>query len=159
MTNITTIKTPYLQTHTMPSLGLLALRLAMGSAFVFHGLQKVPAATSWMGDAAPGFIQAAAAYSELLGGAALVLGLLTPVASLALIGVMLGALFLHHIPSGDPFIASGPGTGSYELALAYLAGSILILLNSPGKFSLDYLISKFLKRGTPSASGQIRYQT
>jgi putative oxidoreductase len=157
MATITIFKNSYMQTQTLPSLGLLALRLAMGSAFVIHGLQKVPTATTWMGDAMPGFVQAAAAYSELLGGAALVLGLLTPIASLALIGVMLGAIFLHHIPSGDPFVA--PGKASYELALAYLAGSILILLNSPGKFSIDYLLAKFLKRGTSSTSGQVRFQT
>ncbi len=134
----------YFQHKTLQSLGLLAFRAAMGSAFVLHGLMKIPAATTWMGDAVPGVLQAAAAYSELLGGAALALGFLTPLASLALIGVMSGALFLHHLPSGDPFVGM-PGKGSYELALAYLAGAVLFLLNSPGKFSLDYLLLKVLK--------------
>ena len=137
----------YFQYKTLPSLGLLALRLVIGSAFVLHGLMKVPAATSWMGNAIPGIFQAAAAYSELLGGAALVLGVLTPLASLALIGTMLGALFLYHLPSGDPFVG-GPGKGSYELALTYLAGALLVLLSSPGKFSVDYLLLKALKPNT-----------
>ncbi|MCE3235049.1 MAG: hypothetical protein K0Q50_1229 [Vampirovibrio sp.] len=136
----------YFQTKTLPSLGLLVLRVVMGSAFVLHGAMKLPAATSWMGDAVPPALQAAAAYAEFLGGAALVLGFLTPVASLALIGVMAGALFLHHIPSGDPFVGA-PGKGSYELALGYFAGAILFLLNSPGKFSVDYLLLKALKPG------------
>jgi len=141
----------YFQYKTLPSLGLLALRIIMGSAFVLHGLMKIPAATTWMGDAVPGILQAAAAYSELLGGAALVLGLLTPLASLALIGVMSGALFLHHIPSGDPFVGM-PGKGSYELALVYLAGAILFLMSSPGKFSVDYLLLKALRPSSANAS-------
>jgi putative oxidoreductase len=136
------IMTQYLQRNTIPSLGLLALRLSMGSAFVLHGLMKVPAATHWMGDAVPGVFQAMAAYSELLGGAALFLGFLTPLASLALIGVMLGALFLHHLPNGDAFVSMGKS--SFELPLTYLAGAVLFLLNSPGKFSIDYLLARFL---------------
>lgn len=144
----------YFQTKTLSSLGLLAFRLVMGSAFVLHGSMKLPAATTWMGDAVPPLLQAAAAYSEFLGGAALALGFLTPLASLALIGVMSGALFLHHIPSGDAFVAA-PGKGSYELALGYLAGAVLFLLNGPGKFSLDYLLLKALKPGAvrPTHSG------
>lgn len=147
----------YFQNKTLQSLGLLAFRVVMGSAFVFHGLMKVPAATTWMGDAVPGALQAATAYSELLGGAALALGFLTPLASLALIGVMSGALFLHHIPSGDAFVAA-PGKGSYELALGYLAGAVLFLLNSPGKFSVDYLLLKALKPGV-SRSHQASLQS
>jgi putative oxidoreductase len=146
----------YLQRHTLPSLGLLALRLSMGSAFVLHGLQKMPAATHWMGDAVPGVFQAMATYSELLGGAALFLGLLTPLAALALTGVMLGALFLHHLPNGDPFISAGKS--SFELPLAYLAGAVLFLLNSPGKFSIDYLLARFLPNPEEAAPRHARLQ-
>lgn len=135
----------YFQSKTLPSIGLLALRLVIGSAFVLHGSMKLPTATSWLGDAVPPVLQAAAAYSEFLGGAALALGFLTPLASLALIGVMSVALFFH-ITSGDPFVGT-PGKGSYELALGYWAGTLLFLLNSPGKFSVDYLLLKALKPG------------
>lgn len=133
----------YFQAKTLPSLGLLAFRVVMGSAFVFHGLPKAQHAFTWMGEGTlPGILQAFAAYSEVLGGLALALGFLTPLASLMLIGTMIGALGLVHIPSGDPFVASEPGKGSLELALVYLTGALLFLLNSPGKFSIDYLISK-----------------
>lgn len=134
----------FIQHKTLPSLGLLAFRVVMGSAFIFHGLPKAQNAFTWMGESMPGILQAFAAYSEVLGGLALVLGFLTPLASLALIGTMLGALGLVHIPAGDPFVAMEPGKGSQELALVYLAGSILFLFNSAGKFSVDYLIIKAL---------------
>jgi putative oxidoreductase len=132
----------YLQSKTLPSLGLLAFRLVLGSAFIIHGMGKIPHAFNWMGDTVPipGILQAAAAYSEFLGGVGLLLGFLTPLASLAVIGVMIGALSMVHFPSHHPFISmAGP---SYELALGYLAAAAMFLFNSPGKFSVDYLIAK-----------------
>jgi putative oxidoreductase len=143
----------YFQNKTLPSLGLLTYRVAMGSAFVFHGLMKAPTATTWMGDTVPGFLQAFAAYSELLGGAALALGFLTPMASLALLGTMTGALYFH-LSQGDPFVGM-PDKGSYELALAYWTGALLFLLNSPGKFSVDYWMLKTFKSTaqSPTQSG------
>lgn len=128
----------YFQQNALASLGLLAFRLVMGAAFVLHGLPKAQHAFNWMGAAPiPGILQAVAAYSEVGGGIAMILGLLSPLASLMLIGTMLGALSLVHLPSGDPFV-NATGGSSYELALVYLTGALLVLLNSPGKFSLDY---------------------
>jgi len=136
--------TQYIQSKTLPSVGLLTFRLVLGSAFILHGMGKIPHAFNWMGDAAPvpGLLQVAAAYSEFLGGAGLLLGLLTPLSSLAVIGVMIGALSMVHLPSHHPFVSlEGP---SYELALGYLAAAVMFLLNSPGKFSVDYIITKQL---------------
>ncbi len=133
----------YLQMEqdTLRSLGLLFFRLVVGSAFMLHGFSKIQTPFTWMGDAPiPGILQAFAALSEFGGGLALVLGLLTPLACLGLIGTMLGAIFIAHIPAGHPFV--GHGGPSYELALAYLSGAVLILLNSPGKFSVDYFFCK-----------------
>lgn len=132
----------YFQAKTLPSLGLLAFRVVMGSAFIFHGLPKAQNAFAWMGEGTiPGILQAFAAYAEVLGGAALALGFLTPLASLVLIATMIGALSLVHWPSGHPFV-SATGDGSCELALVYLTGALLFLLNSPGKFSVDYWLLK-----------------
>ena len=66
------------------ALGLLLLRLLFGMAFILHGLPKLGNMTAWMGPQAPvpGFLQAAAALTEVGGGLALVLGLLTPLAAL-----------------------------------------------------------------------------
>lgn len=127
--------------------GLLALRLVVGIAFILHGWPKVQNLTTWMGDA-PVFLQVFAALAEFGGGIALVLGLLTPLACLALMATMLGAMFMVHIPAGDPFVAGGPDQGSYELALVYFVCALLILLAGPGAYSADAFI--FNKPQTPS---------
>src|SRR5436190_24134689 len=65
------------------SAALALLRLGTGVAFVTHGWGKIQNPFHWMdkgGDPAPAFFQLLAAFSELGGGIALVLGLLTPLA-------------------------------------------------------------------------------
>ena len=124
------------QGKTWPSIGLLVFRVVMGSAFILHGLGKIQMPFGWMGDApVPGALQALAAVAEFGGGLALVVGFLTPVAALALVGTMLGAMLLVHWPSNHPFVNSeGP---SYELALMYLASALMLFFNGAGRFSLD----------------------
>lgn len=121
------------------SAGLLLLRLAAGVAFMFHGYGKITNPFGWMGAEAgvPGVLQAAAAVSEFGGGLCWMLGLLTPIASLGLVCTMAVAVHLHAVVLKDPFVAGGPGEGSYELALLYLCIAILLLLAGPGRFSLD----------------------
>lgn len=124
------------------SIGLLLLRLVVGTAFVFHGWPKIQNAFHWMdamgGQEMPGVLQALAALSEFGGGIALALGLLTPLAALGIGGTMCGALGLVHLRMGHPFVAAGKP--SYELAAVYLAAAILFLLVGPGRLSLDALL-------------------
>ena len=119
------------------SLGFLVPRLVMGVAFVLHGWPKIQAPLEWMGPDAPvpGILQALAAIAEFGGGFALILGLLTRVASLGIGAVMVAAIGMVHVPQGDPFV--NPGGPSYELAAVYLTCSLLFVLMGPGHFSLD----------------------
>jgi putative oxidoreductase len=124
------------------AVGLLVLRLVAGTAMMLHGWPKIQHATSWMGPKAPvpGGLQALAACAEFGGGLCWVLGLLTPVASLLILGTMAVAIATVHLPHGDPFVAQKPGGPSLEPALGYLAIAITLLLVGPGKFSLDALL-------------------
>lgn len=121
------------------SLALLLLRLVAGTAFMFHGWGKIQSPLSWMppDSPVPGFLQFLAALAEFGGGLAWVFGALTSLASVGLIFTMIVATALHAVVMGDPFVASGPGMGSYELALLYLVISILFLIMGPGKYSVD----------------------
>ena len=110
----------------------------MGAAFVLHGWTKIQNPLGWMGPQAsvPAIFQALAALAEFAGGMALIVGLLTRLASLGIATNMIVALAIVHLPQGDPFVGKGQ---SYELAAVYLACAILLLLLGPGRLSFDAL--------------------
>jgi len=123
---------------------LLLLRVGMGTAFILHGWPKVQHPFVWMnemgGTAVPGFLQAVAAFIEVGGGIALILGLLTPIAAFLLACQMLVALFMVHFPAGHPFVAASPEQPSFETALIYLLIGTAIFVLGPGYVSLDNLL-------------------
>ncbi len=127
------------RTNVRTSTGLLIVRLVAGLAFMFHGWGKIQNPTGWMGaeTPVPGFLQALAALAEFGGGFCWIIGLLMPVASLGLACTMLVAAMTHAFMMRDPFVATGPGQGSYEPATMYLTISILFLLAGPGRYSVD----------------------
>lgn len=121
------------------STGLLFVRLVMGAAMILHGWGKIQSPFSWMPDSpVPGFFQFLAAFSEFGGGIALILGLLTRLASLGIGFTMLVAFYFHAVILGDPFVSKGGG--SYELSLVFLSISVLLIMSGPGKYSLDKVI-------------------
>lgn len=120
------------------SYALLFLRCVAGVAFMIHGWGKMQAPMTWMGpDAAvPGIFQFLAAFSEFGGGLAWILGLLTPLASLGMAITMVVATGLHMLVLKDPFVNTSGGA-SYELALIFLAISLVFIFVGPGKISID----------------------
>ena len=125
------------------SAALLFIRLIVGTAFVFHGWSKIQNPFGWVPPQAPvhipAFFQLLAAVSEFCGGAAWIMGLLTPVASFGIACTMAVAVRMHMLVLKDPFV-NPTGGSSYEPALVYLGIAILILALGPGKFSLDKII-------------------
>ena len=125
------------------AVGLLLLRVVMGAAFILHGWPKIQHPLDWMGQTSdmPGALQTLAAVAEFGGGAALVLGLLTPLAALGIACTMATAIYKVHW--NDPFVGA---PRSKELAAVYLAASLLFLLLGPGALSLDALLGRTWRR-------------
>jgi len=135
--------------------GLLLLRLFMGVAFVRHGWPKVRNLRTWATALkTPEWLCFLSAASMVAGGIALVLGLLTPLATLPILVSMLYAMVLE-IRSGFPFIAPDPfqipegdyagpmGVGeppSWEKAAMYAVMALVLISCGGGAFSLDNLL-------------------
>lgn len=120
------------------------LRVALGAVFFAHGWQKffeftIPGAQgafAQMGVPAAQLAAPVAASIELVGGALLIVGLLTRVAGVLLALDMLGALFLVHVSAGM-FVEKG----GMELVLVLAAGAAAVALVGPGRFSLGSVLA------------------
>jgi len=116
-----------------PSLGLLLVRVATGLVFFMHGWSKihnVPMVTGMMmhlGVAAPGFFGPFIAYLEVIGGLALIFGILTRVFAAALGIEMIFAIFLTGI---------GTGYQPHELEIMLMLISFGIALTGSGRYAL-----------------------
>jgi putative oxidoreductase len=123
------------------SWGVTLLRVIVGIVFFAHGSQKlfVYGVQGFAGFLAhmglPTFLSPIVIAIELLGGAALVLGIGTRIAAAAIAVNMLGAILAIHLKGGF-FLPTG-----FEYALTMLAASGALILTGPGKASLDGLRS------------------
>jgi putative oxidoreductase len=126
------------------NLGLLVLRVALGATMIAHGYNhiyrggKIKGTAGWFGSLGmnPGIFHAwLASITELAAGAALVLGLLTPLAAGALMGTLLVAFVTNHRKAGF-FVFRRPTEG-WEYLMNLLAACIAIGCVGPGKWSLD----------------------
>lgn len=130
---------------TTPTWITLPIRLTLGAIFVAHGLQKVfglwggPGWGAFTGGTTPfSFMRpawlwlAAAALSELIGGALVLLGLFTRVGAFFLAVTMLTAIFGYHLQGG--FFLSNKG---YEYALALLGMAVALVIAGGGRASVD----------------------
>ena len=129
------------------NVGLLLLRLVVGLTLAAHGSQKL---FGWFGgpglDATgqffamlgfpPGRRHALmAGLAETGGGLLLAVGLFTPFAAAAIIGVMLVAIVSVHIKKG--FFAQN---GGYEYNLVLAVAALALAFAGPGSLSVDALL-------------------
>ena len=126
------------------SLAVLILRLALGGLLSGHGAQKLfghfegpglEGTSGWMESIGlrPGRLWAVlAGLSEFGGGILMVLGLLNPIGPLGAIGSMVMATVKVH--SDKPIWVT---EGGAELPVTNMAIATALMLNGPGKYSLD----------------------
>jgi len=138
-----------------PGLALLLLRVSVGGLFVLHGYPKITHLRQWAESLKmPIFLCFLSAASMLGGGTFLIIGFLTLLATLPILGSMIFAIYLH-VSGGKPFVAKDPylipedqykgplGKGeppSWEKAFMYCVMLIAIAVLGPGAYSLDALI-------------------
>ena len=140
---------------------LLVLRVATGLIFIPHGVTKIfgsggvaKFASSLPSYGIPTFLGYVAAYSELVGGILLIVGLLTRIDALFLAGTMFVAAFIVQLPDAvrDPDAGANKvfaAIRGMELPLSILAAMVALILMGGGRFSLDRLI--FRKREAATA--------
>lgn len=126
--------------HKYSDWGLLLLRLTIGVIFVYHGMLK------WQIEE-PNTIMTILKFAEPLGGIAMIIGVLTQLASLGLTIIMLGAIYMKMSSFGQATLnpsgtfAPQGGTG-WEFDLMILAGCVAVMLMGAGKISLDAKLMK-----------------
>src|SRR3954452_19979290 len=127
------------------SLGKVALRATLGSFFIGHGTQKL---FGWFGghglEGTAGFFEGhlglrpgkrhatAAGLGEAAGGALLILGALTPVATALITGAMTTAIRKVHGQNGPWVTDSG-----YEYNAVIIAAVAALAESAPGSLSVD----------------------
>src|SRR5712671_5966095 len=135
----------------------IPLRLIVGYGFMEHGFAKAergfdafPAILQAMGLPAPHLLGWLTIAVEILGGLAVLLGALVPLASIPLAIVLLTAIFTVHLPYGfssvklQAITAAGAqfGPPGYETDLLYLACLAALVLGGSGPLSIDGLMAK-----------------
>jgi putative oxidoreductase len=128
-------------------IGLLLLRIGIGGAVFAHGAQKVfglwggPGITEFAAHLQTfGYQQATtlswvAGITELVAGAFIVIGVLTPLAAAAVLAIMINAVLLK-VANG--FFVTGPsGSDAVEYSAVLGLGAACLVFTGPGRIALD----------------------
>ncbi len=139
----------------MSNLAALVLRVTLGSLMAGHGAQKLfgwfegyglQGTSGWLESLGlvPGRPWAiAAGASEFGGGTLMILGLLNPLGPLGVTGAMAMAIAKVHPLFQKPIWAT---SGGAELPLTNVAIATALMLNGPGKYSMDRALGIRLPR-------------
>ena len=124
------------------SFGFLVLRLCVGVLLIHHGFEKLNDIENFANAFVrplhlpfPIFLSYIAAFSEIAGSWALIVGLGARLGALSIVGTMSIAIY-HAI------MTSGFNIYLLELLGLYWGGAMCILLNGAGMFSVDELIKR-----------------
>lgn len=135
----------------------LPIRAIVGFGFLQHGYAKLARGPEQfigmlhaMGLPFADLLGYATIAVELLGGLAVLLGALLPLAAAPMIVVLLVAIVTVHLPNGfssiklQSFDAAGAhfGQPGYETDLLYIAGIVTLCFGGPGTLSVDGFLRK-----------------
>jgi putative oxidoreductase len=126
--------------HQFSDLGLLALRIAVGTIFLVHGIQKWAMWKMQPSEQMPANMLVMMKFLsvvEPLGGLAVFIGFLTQLAALGLGIIMIGAIVVKRKVMKVSFTAMDK-TG-WEFDLIILAATIALFIFGGGVVSLDNL--------------------
>ena len=122
--------------------GFLALRIAVGVIFIWHGWPKITgargmAATMGGGEAKPVLVGVFTIQGvvEVGGGILMILGVLTQLVALAFIIIMIGAIALKNTMWKTGFMSQQ--TTGWEFDLVLLAANLLLFLAGPGEIAIQ----------------------
>ena len=125
------------------SFGLLILRLSIGTMLIHHGYEKTADIENFanafvrpLGLPFPIFLSYIAAYSEIYGSWLIIVGLLTRLGALSIVGTITVAIY-HALAT------SGFNIYLLELLILYFVGAFCILCYGGGDFAIDILLRKF----------------
>lgn len=133
-----------IDTRTAPYAALI-LRISLGILFLAHAGLKIfvftPAGTAqFFGSLGlPGFLAYLVILAEVVGGVALIAGFYARFAALALIPILLGAIFTVHGPAG--FFFSNPN-GGWEFLAFWIVALLAQALLGEGAYALKSGSSK-----------------
>ena len=143
----------------------IPLRLIVGYGFMEHGFAKLargldafPTILHAIGVPAPHLMGWLTIFIEIVGGLAVLLGALVPLASIPMAAVLLVATFTVHLPYGFSSIklqavtAAGAqfGPPGFETDLLYLACLAALVLGGSGPLAIDSLLVKHRETTRPS---------
>ncbi len=124
------------QTRDLAALGL---RLSLGSILLAHGLMKilvfgVAGTVGFFGSLGlPAIAAHLTIFGEVVGGLALLLGVLTRLAAVLSLPILLGSVWAH---AGNGWVFSNAGGGwEFPLLLVVIAG--LVAMQGAGSFALE----------------------
>lgn len=127
--------------NRLQPLGLLMLRLALGTVMIAHGYGKIFGGMHQFMSMLPhlgippwmGYLTAAAEFG---GGILLVVGFLTRLAALAIVIDMMVAIFKVHLHNGLMGSKGGPG---FEFPMVCAAIAFSLIWSGAGPIAMDWL--------------------
>jgi putative oxidoreductase len=130
------------------NLELLIMRIACALPFIYHGAAILFGAFGGPGPhnfaasmKAPDIVGYLVGLAQFAGGIAILTGALLRVGAVCVIIVMLGAIFMVHLPNGYDI-----GHGGLEYALTELLLALGLFLAGPGKYSLASVLPVPLRK-------------